>query len=138
MKVDVYNREQACKLIPDANKCFISIWTPLGDWSSELDYNDSPIKTGWADTLKLTFHDVTYMGHKDWVLFNHDMARKIVMFIQKNINKNFVVHCDAGISRSVAVGCYLRDQYGYELKLNAWPTDEHRNNLVYGTLMLYR
>ena len=136
-KVRVYSRPQFCKLTPDKDVCVISIWTPEVD---AIEYDKFPITNydGWKDALKITFNDVTYQGLPHWKLFNHDLAKQIVAFVYKYPSSDFVIHCDAGMSRSVAVGCYLRDMIGYELELNSWPTDEMRNSLVYGTLMSYR
>ena len=135
-KVYIYSREQFCKLQPNKDVCAISVWTPDKD---AIDYDVLiPPLDGWKDILKVTFNDVTYQGMSHWILFNHELAKQIVAFIYKYPNVDFVIHCDAGMSRSVAIGCYLRDMLGYELTLNAWPNDEHRNQLVYSTLSHYR
>ena len=122
---------------PDSNKCFVSIWTPP-EWQDKELYKHSPKMEGWKDSIQLVFNDVTNQDKPSYVLFNDDMARKLVAFVYKNMCSDFVVHCDAGMSRSVAVGCYLRDQLGYLLDLQAWYTDIHRNQLVYRILMGYR
>jgi predicted protein tyrosine phosphatase len=44
-------------------------------------------------------------------IFHEKDAKKIVDFIEKNEGKTFIIHCEAGISRSGAVGQYMRDFY---------------------------
>ena len=64
--------------------------------------------------LKLQFDDVTELVKDEiYIHFNSDMAKKIVEFIKniKDDGKNFYVHCDAGVSRSGAVGYMLNEWF---------------------------
>lgn len=40
-----------------------------------------------------------------------EQAKEIYDFVEKHIGKNFIIHCRAGMSRSAAVGWYIRDFY---------------------------
>jgi len=88
---------------------FISIF-------SSKDFSPLPDQ---SNILKLEFDDITDMDipqkHADGsplILFNHEHAEQIVRFICRiNHSKILVVHCDAGISRSGAVGAQLNDFY---------------------------
>lgn len=61
-----------------------------------------------VDILRLHFDDIPY-PIENYTLMNKEHSEKIKNFIDKykgSIN-NIVVHCNAGISRSGAVGCIL-------------------------------
>jgi len=60
-------------------------------------------------------------------LFDEEMAEKTVAFIEKYKGLNFVVHCDAGISRSVAVATFMKDVYEYDRELFEIGSDRFRN-----------
>ena len=92
---------------------------------------------GWADMLRLEFQDYDPIGkdvkgpsglyetvpvaHKsiptDAVLFTPTMAARTVRFARKHRDKNILVHCAAGVSRSGAV---------VEALLEAFPEYEDR------------
>lgn len=128
-EVNVYNRVQANELESDGDTCFISIWTPPPGGS----YDSEPTWFGWADFIKLIFCDIS-KPWQDWQMFDEKMAGRVLELIRNNLDKNVAVHCDAGISRSVAIGCFLRDFLGYNLKLNAFESDTARNPHVYDIL----
>lgn len=82
------------------------------------------------DSLSLHFADITrdeYFKYYEELkrkrcdaLFNEEQARQIIEFVNK-INKKdddeyLVVHCDAGISRSGAVGTFINDYLGLDYK----------------------
>jgi hypothetical protein len=64
---------------------------------------------------------------------NEITAHCILDFINKNADKNFIVHCKAGISRSAAVCLYIHIVYGHNLKLGFWTTSLP-NKYVLGSL----
>lgn len=69
--------------------------------------------------LNIDFDDVPGPGDKmykdHWMMaIDGGQARKIVEFIEKNLGKNFVVHCKAGESRSRAVGEFILRWFGDE------------------------
>jgi len=95
------------------NAAFISI---IG--SKDNDDSSHFFKKDHLNVLNLEFDDVL----QDGVLFEHkykaissDQAGQIVAFIEANNDKDFYVHCSAGISRSGAIGTFISEYYGYEL-----------------------
>lgn len=80
------------------------------------------------NVLKLQFDDVTekdlrYEGKlgMDLLFFNEEQARQIHEFIkgiEDDGEKPFYVHCDAGVSRSGAVGYMLNEWFNKYLTLN--------------------
>jgi len=63
--------------------------------------------------IKLT---TTYSSRSDreFFLFNDCHARQIIKFADTNKTRSFIVHCDAGISRSGAVGLFLTRYLGLD------------------------
>jgi predicted protein tyrosine phosphatase len=125
MKVDVYNREQAVGLEPMPDTVMISISSP-GDLA--------PLKVGWYDILRLEFHDVVRIP-KDMPEikpFHITHVDAIHEFVEKHVadGLNFAVHCDAGVSRSVAVGMFLEEIHGGDLTLHAIHTTAAANSRV--------
>ena len=76
-----------------------------------------PLLDVWSAELRLRFDDATEndaLG--DDILFTRDMATETIGFIDQNSDQNFVVHCEAGISRSAAVAQFISDVYGHILQ----------------------
>jgi len=67
---------------------------------------------------------------------NDNQARIVVNFIEENKDKNFIVHCDAGVSRSAAICLYINLKYGHSLKPNFWALS-HPNAHVKAKLMKF-
>ncbi len=59
------------------------------------------------DVLRLEFDDVEEDLGPEYVMFDWTMARKILQFEQRYKDHDIIVHCHAGISRSVAVALRL-------------------------------
>ena len=136
MKINVYSRQQILALEPQPDTAVISISGP----------NDpAPFGKGWGPMLRVKFHDIVIpraempvMVEIDGgpvVLFDEEMAAQIDAFAWEHKDKNFAVHCAAGVSRSVAVGLFLQDVFEGELKLHAIHTTAAANSLVHRTLM---
>lgn len=76
------------------------------------------------NVISLQFHDITRVKYfktysmYNRVLFDEDHAKKIIDFVDsvhaKPEQEYLVVHCDAGISRSSAVACYINDYLGLD------------------------
>ncbi len=67
-------------------------------------------KRNHRNVLNLNFDDTTYdLPEAGIYSLSEEQAKLIVDFYEKNINvDNFIVHCEAGISRSAAVAvCFL-------------------------------
>lgn len=65
------------------------------------------------NVLNIRFDDIQE-EEQGLLLFNEDIATILIKFILKNIDKDFIVHCTAGISRSGAVGEFIRRLKGIE------------------------
>ena len=137
MKVIVISRammnnwlEQKMDLLNNDNVAIISVNTYThwnGQFKEETPFDKFENFTNNTNLLKLWFDDVseptTWNGMED-KLFNADDARKVVEFIkekQDNVD-TFIVHCTAGISRSGAIGMFIKDYFGCEI--------ESENNLI--------
>jgi predicted protein tyrosine phosphatase len=95
---------------PEKPTAYISIYTP-NDKPAKIDMSNANVK----DVIWLCFDDLTkdveftQPGRVCQLITNND-AMLIKRFVEKNILFNiteFVVHCDAGISRSPGVSCAL-------------------------------
>lgn len=110
------------------NKWIISIF------STEKGIDFSPLPDRY-NILKLQFDDVSEKDNigcssliNNIIFFNKEHAKKIHEFIKEikvNDKKEFYVHCDAGISRSGAVG-YLLNEY-----FNKFLTDNKIDNAAF-------
>lgn len=77
------------------------------------------------DILTLNFYD-------DENSMTEGDARKIVDFINKHTDKNIVVHCLLGVSRSGAVAKFINDYFGLDIEyLNQY---SNYNRQVYNKL----
>lgn len=65
------------------------------------------------NVINLDFDDITcdeieWKGYKIKG-FSMEQAQKLFEFIENNIDKDFYIHCRAGMSRSQAVGAFIND-----------------------------
>lgn len=87
----------------------ISINDTEGNWSVSWFDQDHP------NVLRLWFDDVFSDTEKSPTnrytcrAFSEEQAKKVFNFIKGNQDKDFIVHCSAGISRSGAVGAFIND-----------------------------
>ncbi|RLB62473.1 MAG: hypothetical protein DRH08_12410 [Deltaproteobacteria bacterium] len=123
MRVDVFNRGHAESAPPAPNTAVISISNPG---------LPATLKDGWEAVLRLEFHDVVRIpvGMPECEPFHDGHVVEIHDFVEENLDKDFLVHCDAGMSRSVAVGVFLQDVHGYTLHLHDAPDDSAANSRV--------
>lgn len=129
-KVEVFNRMDVSKMPPDAGACLVSIWSAILVARNKYD----PMSLdGWKDVLRLDFDDVTEK-HEHTTMFTEEQADKLLDFIIANDGSPFVVHCDAGVSRSVAVGSFMRDAFDYKPRFYQTGSDQFRNIHVYNLL----
>ena len=130
MRVDVYSKYHAAEINPTPGTVVISIGSPGEEYS---------LKPGWDDILRIEFDDVvkvpTGMLGVNIIAFCMEHADTIHDFIELHKDKDFLVHCSAGVSRSVAVGSFMREVHEAELKLHEIHTDEHCNSRVRRGLM---
>ena len=108
MRVDVHDRESACSIEPQTGVAVISISGPG---------QPAPLKVGWFPVLRLEFDDVVkpVAAVPNLVLFAEKHVQAIHEFVEFNLDLDFLVHCDAGVSRSTAVGIFLRDCHDADL-----------------------
>ena len=112
-------------------------WNLISIESPNQTYKDDPANYYQGDILKLKFHDLTKeyaVLEKQPVLMDENQAKQIIDFIQKNAGQNFIIHCCAGVSRSVAVASFMRDFMGYNVKYTEVHDDQFRNVHVYNML----
>ena len=120
MKIFVVSRQYIKKEI-EKNQNWI-----LGKWIISI-YSEgsySPISDRF-NVLKLNFDDISERDMNtnihDEIFFNENLAKEIHEFIN-NISKNdtnpIYVHCDAGVSRSGAVGYILNEYFNKFLTNN--------------------
>lgn len=105
------------------NRVLISINDTHDEWSEMLDFH-------YADhSLRLMFADVDSEEDGGLTLIQ---ARQITAFIYRHIDRNFIVHCFAGASRSAAVAKFIVEL----LKLDDSDTAnlKHYNEYVYNVL----
>lgn len=96
------------------------------------------------DVLSVCFADLTDKEKKienisrKYLFFNEDKARQIISFLDVLRDKNIVnllIHCDAGVSRSGAVGIFAVRYYGLDEKKFLEENIIHPNSFVYDTLV---
>lgn len=96
-----------------------------------------PLKLNRNDPKILTvqFDDVTENKYYQGVIFKRRIDKettlKILGFIEKNKEKNFIINCMAGRSRSGAVAQFISETYGHELKENFWKVSSPNNYVLY-------
>lgn len=65
---------------------------------------------------------------------NKIKAKEILKYIKENKGKDFIIHCEYGKSRSVAVAIFLRDNLGYTIINKKEEELKHYNNWVLSML----
>jgi predicted protein tyrosine phosphatase len=120
MNITIMNRYSAiqyCEKQHEQKSAIISISTPYGEY-----INDPPFVSqtnNVQDILYLSFADADAPNTLDVYdrlvteeqLLTDTDAKRIVEFVKKNIDYSIIVHCDAGISRSSAVGAAILKYY---------------------------
>ena len=113
--------------------------------------DDFLVPNGFLEVLRLEFHDATdkegvngeefYFTHgknkgmkAKLKLFNEEMAKKILAFLNKNSDNNILIHCRAGISRSAAVARFASELLDREPVGLAVPTTQFANAWVLAIL----
>jgi len=98
----VVRREIAKSTSPLPDVCHIVLEEPGYGYKTKLP------REGWRDSIVFQIHDIT-REMDGYVHFTEEMGVLLIDFIRRNEGANMLVNCDAGMSRSVAVGCILRD-----------------------------
>lgn len=99
-----------------------------------LNFDDAdPIAYGLAEYIQ--FYSIP--GEKSIILkfFTNEMAKQAIEFIEANKDKNFYIHCSAGISRSQAFVKYIKNvYYEYDWETNPNNPCMHPNGFVFQKL----
>lgn len=106
----------------------ISISTPGIEYAQE--HKDAD----WFDVLRVKFDDCEYKIDFRTKLIDEAVADQIYNFIKKHRKRNIVVHCDVGMSRSMAVAAWMRDVFNFDARFATCNTDQYMNKLVYKML----
>ena len=86
--------------------------------SNSMDKDTKIFERNHENVLNLTFDDSTF-NQKDVVLFTREQADEILRFVEplkKLKSYNLTVQCEAGMSRSGAIGEVLNDYLGLDYK----------------------
>jgi len=132
--VTVFNRAGIKEQIARPGVVVISICDP----------NDPLILQGWERVLRLEFDDVSEREEmlldrtllpngqrRKAVPFTEAMARQIMGVLAEYPTYDFIVHCNAGVSRSVAVARFISEETGRTLHLlGGSASDETANGHV--------
>jgi predicted protein tyrosine phosphatase len=90
------------------------------------------------DVLVVRFSDITTRQEIKGQMYHpisQETALKMLDFIALNKDKNFLVHCFAGVSRSSAVALFINNRYGHSLRPHFWALSEP-NPFVLGKLIV--
>lgn len=93
--------------------------------------------TEWDRVEWIIFDDIT-QPTAGLVSFDLEHAKSIISFVEdaKAKNKNIIVHCEAGMSRSAGIAKWIGDNYDFDLFLSplGLNTIQFANMSVYNTL----
>ena len=99
-------------------------------------------KTETPDIINLDFEDITepkviYRGRVNKGI-SQEQADRLCEFIERNQDKDFYVHCEAGYSRSQGVVRYILDVYGEEHEFETLRNNPCQTPNLYVTALLKR
>lgn len=96
------------------NIAFISINDTHGNWSVSWFDSDHPnVLRMWFDDIENDLETSPTNPHK-CKAFSPEQAKQVFDFINENYDKDFFVHCSAGISRSGAIGAFINDYHSWD------------------------
>lgn len=130
MNVMVYSRGAIERVPPqDVPHAIISITSAVDDVAR------IPASPLTRSILRLSFADADVAHDATLVLFDGRLAREIADFVREHREHiaRFVVHCDAGLSRSPAVAAAITKWLGEDD--SPWFARYRPNMLVYRTLL---
>ena len=122
----ISRKEMKCaicqNIIDKENLVLISIGEPTekSGYSQDIKLSDEEVKD-FKDSLRVAFWDIEE-DFGDYKIITDEQAKEIQDFIIKNIDNKFIINCQAGKSRSAAVGkaieCITTFGIGEEAKYN--------------------
>lgn len=122
MRVDVYNKYHASSITPCRGTAVISIGGPNEPYCLMAGWNENVLRVEFDDVIKTQPYCIAFCDAH---------AEKIHAFIERHKEKDFMIHCSAGMSRSVAVGVFMREHWDAELHLHEpLASAEHCNGRV--------
>ena len=96
------------------NLALISINDTHGQWSeSWFDVDHSNVLRLWFDDIENDLQTSPTNPYR-CSAFSPEQAKQVFDFINENYEKDFIVHCSAGISRSGAIGAFITDYFGWD------------------------
>jgi len=98
LPVRVLPRLDAQERIPEAREVCISVTNPRQSLAT--------LRDGWFQVLRLGFHDTDRRGG-NFTVMSLAQARDVLDFSRGHAGAPLTVHCEAGASRSVAIGVFL-------------------------------
>lgn len=104
-----------------------------GDNVLNLDFDDAdPLANGLSDNTETFVLENGLVIH----FFTTAMAKQVINFIEEHKDKDFYIHCAAGISRSQAFVKYIKNVY-YDNDFHTNPNNPcmHPNGYVFQKLM---
>lgn len=111
MQITIVNRNKAIKMCHSYHgekAAMISISTPFEE------YHSAPFITPYIESIfRIEFHDIDKPAPK-MIHYNTILAKKMAQYVvQQRTNgiEHFIIHCDAGVSRSAGVGAALYDVF---------------------------
>ena len=111
---------------------------PSADNVLNLDFDDiDPMALGLDEYTEIHTYNTAY-GDNTIQFFTDKMASDAVNFIDRNIDKDFYIHCSAGVSRSQAFVRYISTTYfNHTWFANSENPCRHPNGFVYAKLNKY-
>lgn len=103
---------QRAKKFDDTRFVIISILDEGWQYQLNIPRNDKILCLNFSDIIQ----DEVINNNKTYHGINTTQAKKIYDFCLQNNDKNFIVHCHAGVSRSSAVCLYLNLVYNHVLR----------------------
>lgn len=134
----IYSRNDIQKIIfDDDENAVISISTPLDEPDSNYPkINCKNVVFVECDDVSYNTPSIFIIGHQPVEnvvkYFSEDDATKILDFVNANIDKDFSIHCDQGISRSPGVAVGLCKIMGIDTK--SYYSRYKPNDLIVNTI----
>jgi predicted protein tyrosine phosphatase len=123
--VDVLPLYQVLEITPNDEMVLISIG------SRTREYDKLPEQ--FNQIHRVFFDDTTDPRNPSH--FKDYQAKDMLAFIIRHQDKHFVVHCDAGLSRSVGVGLFMESALKYDVAYHLTVEPEFANMFVYWKLV---
>ena len=124
MKIRVYSKKDFINLMISNNLTSSNVEEVKSTIFIEINETSgvSYFKENLENVLILHFDDLTYLESEDLTLFNKEHALQIIKFFEKfKDRENIIIRCNAGVSRSGALGLFFNDllrQDYFEFKKN--------------------